>query len=657
MKKKNKFKPMPIAPISQPQISPDSQKILFTYTTLNEKEDRYGSNIWTVSTDGEKPKQFTFGEIGDSTPRWSPDGKDIIFISTRGKSERKGQIWTIPSEGGEARLLVSVPDMIVGEPMAPAPSWSPDGRKIFFLAMVKMEKGKKEKEKEKKSDVIVIKKLDYKLDHIGFFPDTRIHLFTVGREGGEPKQLTKGDFNILSATWSPDGKQIAFMTNMTQGSDFSLLKDLCVVSSEGGKPKKILEGIITLWPALSWSPDGKYIAFTAFDTYKKWNFSHAWIVSSKGGKANKLTGAFDKNIMEAMNSLQWSPDSKAVYFATDDHGCRNIYKANIKTHKVEKITEGKMRVSSFSLSQDGSTIAFDATEATRPTEVWIHNSKGDKRLTSLTDALVKDMTLIEQEEFRFKASDGAEVQGWIMIPVNFEKGEKYPAILNVHGGPWGDYGYGFDQLFQTQCANGYVVIFINHRASTGYGEAFSDITGHWGEREYNDLMEAVDFAIKKYPFIDANKLGVTGVSGGGYLTNWIVTHTDRFKAAVTVASISNWYSFYGCSDLGPCFILPFREIGKGKDPWDAPKTWLEKSPITYVKNVETPLLIIHGENDLRCPMEQAEQFFVALKKLDKTVEFVRFPGEPHANVDSMLKPSHATEAVQYLLNWFDKYLK
>jgi len=272
---------------------------------------------------------------------------------------------------------------------------------------------------------------------------------------------------------------------------------------------------------------------------------------------------------------------------------------------------------------------------------------------------MKNWKLSEPEEFWFTASDGVKVQGWIVKPLEFKKGEKYPIILQIHGGPWSAYGnqlMAAEHEFQLLATNGYVVVYTNPRASTGYGEEFASlISGHWGERDYLDMMEAVDYVIEKYPFVDAERLGVAGGSYGGFATNWIVGHTDRFKAAVTMRSISNWESFFGVSDIGTG-TLPVHEVGFGKNPWDAREFYQEKSPITYVKNVKTPLLIIHSEQDWRCPMVEAEQLFIALKKMKKDVELVRFPDENH-DLSRTGKPKHRIERLRHILRWFDKYLK
>ena len=648
-------KPIPAIPVSHPQISPDGRNILFTYAKVNEEDAKYESHIWIAPTRGGEPKQFTYGDGSDSNPRWSPDGRNVIFLSNRGGAgdkEKKMQIWIMPACGGEARQLTSVPNGVVG---APWPlSWSPDGERILFLSRTKTVE-EEEDDGEKKSDLIVIRKLNHKLNGVGYFPDTRLHLYTVDINGVELNQLTKGEFDVVYADWSPDGKEIAFVANMAEDADYSSLKDIWSISSEGGNPKRLVRGKVDIM-SLSWSPDGKHIAFTCRSSEKKYTYTNLWIVSPEDGETKNLTESFDREIMRMIAPI-WTPNSKAVYFASDDGGCRHIYGVTLDTSEVERVTEGMMMIQGLSLNEDGSKIAFVATEATRLPEVWIYEGGEAERITKFSDGLLRGMELIEPQEFKFMASDGVEVEGWVMRPVGLKEGERYPTILNIHGGPWGDYGYSFDLRFQVLAANGYAVVFINHRASPGYGEAFADITGHWGEREYEDLMEAMDFVVERYPFVDGDRLGVTGCSGGGYLTNWIVTHTTRFKAAVAVASISNWYSMYGCSDLGPCHILPLHEIGRGKDPWNAEEAYFEKSPIRYVENVETPLLIIHGENDLRCPMEQAEQLFIALKKLRKEVEFIRLPGEPHARITGFKKPSHTTEAFRHTLRWFNKYLK
>jgi len=641
--------------VSDPQISPDGKRILFTVTTVNEKEDDYDSHIWLINAEGGKPEQFTYGEGRDSNPRWSPDGRSILFLSTRGK-EKGIRLCVISAYGGEARSICS---MLKG---IEKPAWSPNGKEILFLSNVLTE----EDAGKKKSDVKIVRKLVYKLTGVGFFHDTRRHLFVVDANSGEYKQLTDGEFDVASATWSSNGRSIVFIANMTENADYTLIKDVWIVSSKGGKPEKLTDGRWHM-DSLACSPDGKKIAFLGreipdekFIVQKN---PKIWVMSSKGGSPVNVTDSFDQWIVPFHSCIPgwseppiWGPDSSTLFFKANEAGTLHIHKVNTGDHKVQRVTGGKIVVGSFSLSKDGSKIAFDASEPLHPSEVWICDTKGTIRLTDINGSLLKSANLSSPEEFWFTASDGVRIQGWIMKPINFEEGKKYPAILEIHGGPYAAYGYNFNHEFQVFASNGFVVVYTNPRGSLGYGEKFSSAqTGHWGDRDYLDLMEAMDYVEKTFPFVDSERLGVTGGSYGGFMTNWIVGHTDRFKAAIAERSISNQYSLHGGADIGAMPWLT-HDVGLGKDPWDAFELWLQKSPISYVKNVKTPLMIIVCEEDWDCTMDQAEQMFVALKKLKKDVELIIFPGENH-NLPRTGKPNHRVERFEHYLRWFNKYLK
>lgn len=655
MKKLEEYKIMPIfaaQPVSDAQISPDGKKVLFIYSKVNMEENKYDNHIWLYPL-ADSPHQFTHGKSSESSSRWSPDGKTILFLSNRPREDekagdekkRKPQLWTIPSDGGEAVCLTSIEEGVQ------RPSWSPDGKTILFQSSIF--KG----EKAKDSDVKIIRRIKYKFDGRGFFEGRYTHLFSVPAEGGKVKQLTDGEYDVEAATLSPDGKRIAFTSNLEEDADLSFYANIYIIPVKGGKPELLWKGKGPI-SALGWSPDGKYLAFTGRivedPTCVYFKNTTVWLLALKGREASNLTASFDRTVSGEEGLLKWSPDSKHVYFKADDEGCTLLFRANIDG-KVNKVTDGKMTVGSFSIDDSGRTVVFDASDAMTPSELWIKDAIGLRKVTNMNRDLMKKLRLSEPEEFWVTASDGVKVQGWILKPQRLEKGAKYPTVVEVHGGPHSAYGFKLtpaEHEFQVLTDYGFAVVYTNPRASTGYGEAFADVTGHWGERDYQDIMEAVDYVVKAYPYVDGEKLGVAGGSYGGYMTNWVVGHTNRFKAAVTMRSISNWYSMHGTSDIA----YKEHDISLGKDPWDNLDLIMEKSPITYVKNVKTPLLILHSEEDYRCPMEQDEQLFAALKKLKKTVEFVRFPGESHG-LSRGGKPKHRVERLQHIVRWFDRYLR
>jgi len=660
MKKLTDYKVMPVfpmAPVSDPQVSPDGTRVLFTHSTVNMEEDKYDTHIWLLDLREKRPRQFTHGANNESSPRWSPDGKQILFLSNRPaegekpdeKKKKKNQIWVIPADGGEARQITNV------EEGAQSPAWSPDGKSILFLS--KVFKGEKATDE---SDVKIIRRMKYKADGKGFSVGMYVHLFTVPAKGGKVKQLTDGEYDVEGAEWSPDGKKMAFVANMGEDADKSFYRDIYSIPAKGGEPELLLKGFGRVG-SLGWSPCGKNIAFVGRrieDPSLVWHKNNLlWVMPAEGGEPRCLTTSFDRTVsME--QGVEWSPDSKHLYVRFPNNGCAHIYRVSVEGD-AEQVTEGKMNVGSFSIDDSGEVFAFNASDAVTPSELWVKDEEGAKKRTDMNRDLLRKLRISEPEEFWFTASDGVEIQGWIVKPQGFQEGEKYPTLIEIHGGPRSAYGFNLgaaEHEFQALADNGYVVVYTNPRASVGYGEQFAGlISGHWGERDYEDIIEATDYVIENYPYVDPERVGVLGGSYGGFMTNWIVGHTDRYKAAVTQRSISNWYSFHGTSDIG-WMTLPTHELINGKDPWDDLELCMEKSPITYVKNVKTPLLIIHSEADYRCPMEQGEQLFIALKKLGKTTEFVRFPDEPHG-LSRTGKPKHRVERLQHIVRWFDRHLK
>jgi len=639
--------------VTDPQVSPDGKSVLFVVTQAVDegKNGDYSSNVWRFSRG--RLRQLTFREGRNTSPRWSPDGKTILFVSSR-KTEDKSytRLMTMPSDGGEARTVLELEKGKI-EGKINNPKWTPDGKRILFLSDMK-------KREKNESDTKIIKRIVYRLNGEGYFHDKRTHLYSIKRNGGKPTQLTSGEFDVEGYSISKDGTMVAFITNLTDEADFTLVRDIHTMPVAGGESSKITESQGPIG-SLSWSPDRRLIAYRGHDLRRRLATNTGiWIVPSSGGLSTELTEEFDRSVGNHLgsdsrmnspdHSPTWSPDGKSLYFLATEGGTCHIYSVDTEGGAVKQVTQGERGIEGFSFSKDGKTLAYTSMTALSLAELYLKEEEEERKVTSFNDDFFSRLELSTPERFSFKAGDGVDVEGWVMKPQR-GTGGPLPTVVEIHGGPRTAYGHCFMLEFQLLAAAGYVVVFTNPRGSAGYGEDFAaEILTNYGDRDYMDIMEAVDYAVKA-GISDESRLGVTGGSYGGYMTNWIVGHTARFKAAVTQRSISNWYSFFGTSDIG----YYFAEEEVGGVPWDNLQHYLEESPITYAKNIKTPLLIIHSDEDYRCPIEQGEQLFVALKKLRKEAMMVRFPDENH-ELSRSGKPRHRIERLNHIVNWFRKYL-
>ena len=664
MKKLEEYKidPLfPVAPVSDVQISPQGGDVLFVYAEESLEKNKRTSHIWRQALGGGGgPRQFTHCDGNDSCPRWSPDGRTIAFLSDRRSGDEKKeeiegdekgekpktQLWGIGADGGEARPLTSI-KAGVGNPV-----WSPDGRFILFTSSVFKGEG------EADGDVKIVTRIKYRFDGRGYFPGKWSHLFSVPPEGGEVTQLTDGEYDVVASAVSPDGGRVAFTCNMDEHAAISFFRNIYIIGSEGGEPELFLEGEKTRiggMGSLAWSPDGRHLAFEGRVIEDTGNVGHrnneVWVAPLEGGEPKSLTSRLDRTIYTRGAGLKWSPDSRHIYFTVPDMGAVNIHRVDLDGN-VEAVTRGRITVGNFSVDRSGSAIAFNTTDEATPFEAWIQVDGEPRRITEMTKDVIGNHWIGDPEEFWFASSAGVKLQGWVMKPKGYEAGEKYPTVLMIHGGPASMYGYSLTSLdSHILGANGYVVVYMNPTGSVGFGEELAaGVSGRWGERDYLDIMEAVDYAVENLPFIDPGRLGVVGGSYGGYMTNWLVGHTDRFRAAVALNSMSNLYSGTGTSDID----YMDHSVTAGKNPWEDVEYFMSKSPISYVENVVTPLLLIHSSEDYRCPMDNAEQLFTALKKLRKTTEFVIFPGSH--GFGRIGKPKHRVQRLQHILRWFDRYL-
>ncbi|MFH2054607.1 MAG: S9 family peptidase [bacterium] len=643
-------------------MAPDEAEIAFTVKTVAEDKKKYFSHLYLINTDGTDLRQYTQGEINDSAPIFSPDGTLIAFSSKRG--EKKG-IYVIPRHGGEAKLLIEK-DGGFSEL-----SFSPDSKKILCLFRAADEVPKNKEGKKEQPVYRHITRLFYKLDGAGFMPKAEAQIWLFDVESGEGTQLTKDNRAKECPSFSPDGRYVVYTANLGRNPDIEMDSvDLLVIPAKGGKARKIAtpKGPSHL---PRFSPDGKTIAYIGHDNPEdSWGVTniHVWKVPFRGGKAVDLTAKLDRMTIDLTISDTsegfggtapiWSADGRWIYFQISDAGATQLCRVSASGRKFETVIGGKQHVVGVSLAGKKSKVALVVTNPTMPAEIHVAgvgpNSK-PKRLTFLNQELEKEVALAKPEEVIFKAHDGYPVHGWILKPFGFKPRRKYPSILEVHGGPRVQYGFSFFHEMQWLAAQGYVVYYGNPRGGQGYGEEHADtITADWGSVDYDDCMAFTDFMEKK-SYIDKKRMGVTGGSYGGFMTNWVVGHTQRFAAAVTQRSVVNCESMFGSSDIG--FHMP-REIAR--DKWATPITHLDhyrkQSPLVYAKKIKTPLLIIHSEQDLRCPIEQGEQLFVTLKMMKRTVEMVRFPEEPHG-LSRCGRPDRRVARLEWILKWFDRYLR
>ena len=635
--------------VSDPQISPDGSTIAFVLSTIDHEEDTYDRHIWVADTRTGALSQFTHSQGSDTSPRWSPDCSKLLFLSRGREPEKKTQLYVIPLRGGEATPVAETEEGVS------SPRWAPNGRDILFTSKVWTD------EKPEDTDVKVIKRIRYKLNAAGFFEGRRTHLFTV-RVGRKPRQLTEGEYDVEYTEWSPDGGEIAFIAGMEPDADTSRVRDIYKVSAKGGAPEKVTGGDYAM-VSLSHSPDGECIAFIGHDQPEELAVDNdLYVMPSGGGEKRCLTEGFSRSLGMGVGSdlrvstpdpgAVWSGDGKHIYFLTADTPHCNVYRVGVDDGDVETVIGGRV-IDGFSVSGDGAKIAFNAMTATRPCELYLLDG-GEKRLSVFNDRLLNGLQLVEPESFTFTNRLGRVVEGWIIKPVGWEEGKRYPCVLEMHGGPRGVYGDGIFQEFQLLAAEGYTVIYTNPRGSAGYEEPYTQaVMRHYGEVDYEDLMDFTDEALRRYPWIDVARLGLTGGSYGGYTTNWIISHTDRFKAAVTCRSVCNWVSKFGVSDIG--FMQP-ESISGRKTYWgDDLVEQMRHSPLYYAGDVKTPCLIIHSEEDYRVPIAEGEQWFTALKLNGVPTELVRFPGENH-ELSRGGKPKHREERLGHILRWFRKHL-
>lgn len=644
-----------LSSVADPRISPDGTKVAFVKTSISKEKNEYVSNIFILELSSRKVSQWTFGESRNTSPRWSPDGSELAFVSTR---SGKNQIYVMNVNGGEAKECTKVTNG------ASNPVWSPDGTKIYFSAAVKKDEPlikAEEKEDKKELEPLEVVKMKYKSDSSGFFKGHYQQVAVVNLETLETELITNDEVHHSLHAVTPEGNSLLIGADYAEDIDFSFKHDLYLLNLDT-KEKQLLTNEKGGFYNASFSPSGRYISIVGSEReFENATLSKIYLYDLQektfqclSSEWNIPVGDFvaaDFQQGSVTPSPLWNKEENGFYFTASNLGSVNVFFSDLAGN-LKQVTNESAHVYGLTISSEGKAVAT-ISYTTDPSELYeVSLTEGTvNKVTDINGEFLTNIELSKPEPIEFKGANGWTVHGWIMKPVGYQEGEKYPLILEIHGGPHTLYANTYFHEFQTLAANGNVVLFVNPRGSHGYGQEFVDaVRGDYGGNDYNDLMAAVEYAVDNFEYVDSERLGVTGGSYGGFMTNWIVGHTDRFKAAVTQRSISNWISFYGVSDIG----YYFNEFQHKLDVNDIEGLW-KISPLAYVENIKTPLLILHSEKDYRCPIEQAEQLFIALKHRERDTKFVRFPESNH-ELSRSGKPNLRIKRLDYINNWFNEYL-
>lgn len=623
--------------IGEARIAPRGDRVAYVRVTTDYAANQSRAEIVLVSVPGgDELTAFPGG-----SPRWSPDGTRLAYA---GSHEGQSGIRVRELASGTDRFVVATPqtDHWLGRAANKNFEWSPDGKWIAFVAAdgpaVKPD-----------SDVRTWSRIMWKT-RTGFSDGRKTHIYLVPAGGGPARLLTPGQYDEHSVSWAPDSRRLAFVSDRSADPDDAFANDIFTLDIQSGQTTQLTSTKSAEFLPV-WSADGQWIAFEGWvrpDNTKDSpaEDSKAWIVGSAGGVPRQVAPRFDRRI----GGIVWHPQGW-LYFTAGDQGGTGIYRALPIDSTAQPVIGGKAQVGGYSLDGTGASFVFSQSDPTTPVELYVADAAGRaaRPLTRQHEVMRRDIAFAEALDFWFRSADGTPVQGWLMKPAGFQEGERYPILLNIHGGPHGMYGWGFSDRFQLQSAAGYGVLFINPRGSSGYGQAFSDGTlRNWGGGDYQDLMAGVDAAIARNPWIDTTRMGVLGGSYGGFMTNWVITQTHRFKGAVASASVSNLISFYGTSLYTDLIEAEFR----GR-PWqNYPMLW-QWSPLAHVEGVTTPTLFLHGEVDHDVPITQAEEMFVALRKQGVEATIARYPNEGHG----FRQPAHVLDSIRRTMAWMDRYVK
>jgi len=627
--------------------SPDGTMVAVAVTSVEGQDDRYRSGLWLASTVGEASRRISHGAgNGDSMPQFSPTGNALAFVSQRGEGP---QLFVLDLAGGEARPLQVVPGGVGGY------AWAPDGRSMVVVSTGIAPAATRPAARR-------IDRLHYKSDGVGLLPEETGHLWLLDVDGGRPlRQLTDSDENDVFPAFSPDGTKIAFCRTRPSAGGSAPYLDIWIHDLVSGATTNFTDGHGPCFGP-TWSPDGTRIAFVGHTDQRDiwWGKSFkVWVADVSGGAPIEVTSQFPHICCDvilgdpfrgiAAPVARWSDDGTSLYFLATIGGQCQVYRVAASGGAVTPVTSGRRVIVDFSVTPTG--VVSVSMTSSEPAEVCVTGLTGgaERKITDFNGAARENLAFAEFENFTFASWDGKEVEAWLLPPKSYRPGDgkQYPLLLNIHGGPHAAFGEAFHFSYQVLSGQDWWVLHVNPRGSQGYGEAFAlDVIADWGGGDYRDLMTAIDVVVAR-GCVDESRLAAWGVSYGGFMTTWIAGQTDRFAAIVSVVPVTDLVSMHGTSDIGHYFV-PF-EMG-GKEPWEDPAVYRKCSPYTYVANVTTPLLLVHHEQDVRCPIAQSEQFYVALKSLGRRVEFLRIDDASHGIITPS-RAHHDLIGLQAMLDW------
>src|SRR5438128_301483 len=640
--------------IDHVRLSRDGERVAYQVGWADASSRQNRSRIVVRRLLDPEPIGATGGALRDHSPEWAPDGRKLAFLSKSGAAD---QLFVLDiTTGGTAQQLSAVPEG------ASAPAWSPDGSRIAFIgavlsdpeAVVDDPRPAEGREQLRRPPVArIVRRLDYKHDGQGYVDGRNHHLFVVPATGGDAKQLTSGAWDVTDYDWSPDSTRLVVAGNAEPEADLQRELNLYLVDLQANRLR--LGGGFYLSSPI-WSPKGDQIAFIAPNGLDVGLLERLWVVPLSGGGPRCLTADFDQAVNDSViNDMRaghatricWTAEGDRIYFLASGPGVTAVHSVDLQGD-VREEAGGLRRIYDFDVASG--VIAFCASDARSPGELFMLTHGAEARGTDLNPWL-HDRYVAEPEQHYFTAPDGWRLEGWILKPQGHDPDRVYPTVLEIHGGPHAQYGWSFFHELQILASMGFVVFYMNPRGSDGYGERFRrEVVRDWAGKDYIDIMSSLDQIIERAGYIDASRLGVGGGSYGGYMTNWIIGHTDRFAAAVSMRSISNLVSEYSQHDIVVWGVLQL-----GPPPWpDLDELW-RRSPIRYVQNIRTPLLLTAGEMDLRCAMSQSEEMFGAMRLLGKTVELVRFPEESH-DISRNGRPDRRVERLRRIGGWYERFL-